>query len=63
MMSGIVTAILLVLFLVGSVWAFSPRRKPEFEAAARMALGEDDAPETTSNPVEQSRTKQEESAR
>ncbi len=42
MLSGIVTAILLVLFLIGSVWAFSPRRKRDFEAAAQLPL--DDEP-------------------
>ncbi len=57
MVSGIVTAILLVLFLIGSVWAFSPRRKSEFEAAARLPLG-DDAPAAESN-----RTKEEETTR
>jgi cytochrome c oxidase cbb3-type subunit IV len=41
MLSGIVTAILLVLFLIGSVWAFSPRRKRDFEAAARLPLNDD----------------------
>jgi len=40
MISGIVTSVLLVLFIAGWVWAWSPRRKPEFEAAARMPLEE-----------------------
>jgi cytochrome c oxidase cbb3-type subunit IV len=34
MLSGIITAILLVLFVIGGVWAYSPRRKPDFDAAA-----------------------------
>lgn len=38
MVAGIVTAILLVLFLVGWVWAWRPARKPEFDAAARLPL-------------------------
>ena len=42
MLSGIVTAILLVLFVVGCIWAYSPRRKPEFDAAAHEPLNEDD---------------------
>jgi cytochrome c oxidase cbb3-type subunit IV len=63
MISGIVTAILLVLFLIGSVWAFSPRRKPEFEAAARMALGEDDLADAQSQQVETNATQAEEAAR
>jgi len=41
MVSGIVTTILLVLFLAGWVWAWSPKRKQEFDAAAQMPLDED----------------------
>ena len=41
MIAGIVTAILLVCFLAGSAWAYSGRRKAEFEAAARLPLEED----------------------
>ncbi|BDU15362.1 cbb3-type cytochrome oxidase subunit 3 [Lysobacter auxotrophicus] len=41
MVSGIVTTILLVLFVAGWVWAWSPKRKKEFDAAARMPLDED----------------------
>jgi len=40
MIAGIVTAILLVCFLAGSAWAYSGRRKAEFEAAARLPLEE-----------------------
>ena len=38
MISGIVTAILLAVFLGGTAWAYSGRRRAEFEAAARMPL-------------------------
>ena len=38
MISGIVTAILLAVFLGGTAWAYSSRRRAEFEAAARMPL-------------------------
>jgi cytochrome c oxidase cbb3-type subunit 4 len=41
-LSGIVTSVLLVLFLVGWAWAWSPKRKPDFDAAARLPLDEDD---------------------
>ena len=41
MVSGIVRTILLVLFVAGWVWAWSPKRKNEFDAAARMPLDED----------------------
>jgi len=41
MISGIVTSLLLLLFIVGWVWAWSPKRKAEFDAAARLPLGDD----------------------
>jgi len=41
MISGIVTAILLVSFLAGTAWAYSSRRKAEFDAAARLPLEEE----------------------
>ena len=44
MVSGIVTVVLLVLFLAGWAWAWSPRRKRAFDEAARLPLedeGED----------------------
>jgi cytochrome c oxidase cbb3-type subunit 4 len=41
-LSGIFTAILLVLFVGMWVWAFSSRRRARFDEAARMPL-EDDA--------------------
>jgi cytochrome c oxidase cbb3-type subunit 4 len=40
MISGIITSILLVLFLGGWLWAWSPRRDRDFEAAARLPLDE-----------------------
>jgi cytochrome c oxidase cbb3-type subunit 4 len=36
MLSGIVTAVLLVLFLAGWAWAWSPRRKADFDAASQL---------------------------
>lgn len=41
-MSGIVTATLLVVFLAGWAWAWSPRRRKDFEEAARLPLDEAD---------------------
>ncbi|PJJ96908.1 CcoQ/FixQ family Cbb3-type cytochrome c oxidase assembly chaperone [Lysobacteraceae bacterium NML75-0749] len=38
MVSGVVTAILLVLFIAGWIWAWSPKRKQAFAAAARLPL-------------------------
>jgi cytochrome c oxidase cbb3-type subunit IV len=41
MLSGIVTAILLALFVSGCVWAYNPKRRSEFESAARLPFDED----------------------
>jgi len=38
MVSGIVTAMLLVLFVGGWLLVWSPRRKSEFDAAAQLPL-------------------------
>ena len=38
MVSGIVTLLLIALFLGAWAWAWQPKRKPEFEAAARLPL-------------------------
>jgi cytochrome c oxidase cbb3-type subunit 4 len=40
-LSGIVTAILIVLFIGTWVWAWSSRRREQFDAAARLPLEED----------------------
>lgn len=45
MIAGIITAILLVVFLGGCAWAYSAKRKPDFDAAARLPL-EDDVQES-----------------
>lgn len=41
MVSGIVTAVLMLLFIGGSIWVWRPERKAEFDAAARMPLADD----------------------
>lgn len=41
MLSGIVTAVLLALFIAGWAWAWSPRRRESFDQAARLPLQED----------------------
>ena len=38
MISGIVTTILLALFVAGWFWAWSPARKRAFDEAARIPL-------------------------
>jgi cytochrome c oxidase cbb3-type subunit 4 len=41
MVSGIVTAVLLIAFLSVAAWAYSAKRKSSFDAAARLPLEED----------------------
>lgn len=43
MLAGFITGALIVLFLSGWAWAWSPRRKRAFDAAARLPLQEDAA--------------------
>ena len=43
MASGIITAILIVAFCGICLWAWSDRRRDAFDAAARLALEEDEA--------------------
>jgi len=40
-LSGIVTAVLITLFLGLVVWAYSSKRKASFDAASRLPLEED----------------------
>jgi cytochrome c oxidase cbb3-type subunit IV len=41
--SGVVTALLLVCFLAGVAWAWSGRRKRDFDEASRLPLHDDDS--------------------
>ncbi len=43
MISGIVTAVLLVLFVGGWIWLWNPRHKREFDEAAHLPLEDDQA--------------------
>ena len=38
MLSGIVTLLLLLLFVAIWAWAWQPRKRGDFEAAARLAV-------------------------
>ena len=42
MLVGIVTTILLVLFVAGWIWAWRPARKAEFDAAAQLPLNDNE---------------------
>lgn len=39
---GLLTLVLLILFIGVVVWAFSARRRKDFEEAARLPLDDDD---------------------
>jgi cytochrome c oxidase cbb3-type subunit 4 len=41
-LSGVMTAILIVLFVGMWIWAFSSRRRARFDEAARLPLEEDE---------------------
>jgi cytochrome c oxidase cbb3-type subunit 4 len=40
-LSGIATALLLVIFVGGWIWAWSARRQQDFEAASRLPLDDE----------------------
>lgn len=40
-LSGVLSALLLLLFVAIWAWAYSARRRPGYEAAARLPLEED----------------------
>lgn len=42
MLSGIITSILLVLFIAGWIWAWRPARKAAFDEAARLPFQDND---------------------
>ena len=44
---GVLTAVLMILFIGLVLWAYSRRRHADFEAAARLPLGDDRAPPTS----------------
>lgn len=54
MIAGLVTGALLVLFIGGWIWAWSPKRKQAFDEAAQLPLldgdfAADDRPEDKGN--------------
>jgi cytochrome c oxidase cbb3-type subunit 4 len=47
---GVVTGVLLVLFLCLVAWAWSRSRKPDFDAAARLPLDDEPVPGKEGKP-------------
>jgi cytochrome c oxidase cbb3-type subunit IV len=47
MISGIVAALLLAVFIGAWIWAWRPARRRAFDAAARLPLEEDTSREAT----------------
>ena len=41
MILGLITAVLLVIFIGAWIWAWQPARKQDFEAAAQLPLHDD----------------------
>jgi len=54
--SGVVTAVLLVSFIAGWAWAWSAKRKPDFDAAAQLPLQEDFKADGISNGLSENRS-------
>lgn len=49
---GVLTAILMLLFIGLVFWAYSRRRKEDFDAAARLPLDDDNGLDTDRRPSE-----------
>ena len=50
-LSGLVTLVLLVAFIGAWIWAWSSKRKPHFDAAARLPLDEESATVEPAGPT------------
>jgi cytochrome c oxidase cbb3-type subunit 4 len=49
---GVLTIILMLLFVGLVFWAYSRRRKKDFDAAARLPLDDDNSPNNVRRPPE-----------
>ena len=47
------TVVVFFIFIGIIFWAYSSRRKKDFDEASRLALDDDDKPQTTSNKTEE----------
>ena len=50
---GLITAAILVLFVGIWAWSWSRKRRPDFEAAASLPLGDDSAPPDIEKNIEE----------
>lgn len=51
--SGLITLVLLLAFVGGWIWAWSSKRKAQFDAAARLPLEDDQPPRNDDNASEE----------
>ncbi|MCC5883744.1 MAG: cbb3-type cytochrome c oxidase subunit 3 [Halomonas sp.] len=56
---GIITGLLIIAFLGITWWAYSRRRKPDFEEAAHLPFAEDDEQANRDSSASQQRSKHE----
>ncbi len=49
---GVMTLIIMLLFIGLCIWVYSKKRKPMYDQAARMALDEDDKESAANNRKE-----------
>lgn len=51
---GLITAVLMALFIALVVWAFSRKRKPDFDEASNLPLADERTPRASGDNREQS---------
>ncbi|MBA2779944.1 cbb3-type cytochrome oxidase subunit 3 [Billgrantia kenyensis] len=57
--SGIITGLLIIAFAGITWWAYSRRRKPDFDEAANLPFAEDDQPANRDSSASQGHAKSE----
>lgn len=60
---GIITGLLLIGFIGLVCWAYSKRRKPDFDEAANLPFADEDEPSSTDTGTGQARARQEQGDR
>ncbi|MCE8023046.1 MULTISPECIES: CcoQ/FixQ family Cbb3-type cytochrome c oxidase assembly chaperone [Halomonadaceae] len=59
---GIITGLLIIAFLGITWWAYSRRRKPDFDEAANLPFAEDDEQSNRDSSASQQRSKREQAS-